>query len=190
MEKLTIINYLIEHFNYKSYLEIGVQHKATFNRVICEKKVGIDPNPVFKADKVMTSDQFFEQNEDRFDIIFIDGLHEFKQALNDIFHSIKVLTLDGTIVIHDCNPVSELMQKVPRNTKQWTGDVWKAFVYYRRNPFLKMFTVDCDFGVGIIRIGEQKILNVPEKELTYNNLRKNRKIWLNLISPDKWKDLL
>ena len=192
MEKLTIINYLIERFNYESYLEIGVQHKATFDRVKCKKKIGIDPNPVFRADYVMTSNEFFEQNKEHFDIVFIDGFHEFKQARLDIFHSVQVLNLNGTIVVHDCNPTSEQMQRVPRKAKQWTGDTWKAFVYFRKNPFLYMFTVDTDYGVGIIRIrkGNKLLVEVPEKELTYDNLEKNRKEWLNLVSVNEWKELL
>ena len=73
MAKIDIINNLIKHFGYKSYLEIGVQHKVTFNKVLCEIKVGIDPDRTMRANFVMTSDQFFAQNKDMFDIILIDG---------------------------------------------------------------------------------------------------------------------
>ena len=60
MAKIDIINALIKHFKYKSYLEIGVQHKATFNKVICETKIGIDPEHTFNATYKMTSNDFFE----------------------------------------------------------------------------------------------------------------------------------
>ena len=49
----------------------------------------------------MTSDKFFKDNE-KFDIIFIDGLHTFEQTIKDIDNSIKFLRDKGVILIHDC----------------------------------------------------------------------------------------
>ena len=40
-----IINHLIETYNYNSYLEIGVQRGKNLRKVICDKKVGVDPYP-------------------------------------------------------------------------------------------------------------------------------------------------
>lgn len=36
-----------------------------------------------------------------FDIVFVDGLHEWKQALRDVEHALAVLKPNGTIVVHD-----------------------------------------------------------------------------------------
>ena len=41
-----------------------------------------------------TSDEFFESNKKNFDIIFIDGLHEYDQVKRDIKNSIKFLNKD------------------------------------------------------------------------------------------------
>jgi len=191
MAKTDIINNLIRHFGYKSYLEIGVQHKVTFNKVLCEKRIGVDPDRTMNATYVMTSDQFFEQNKETFDLIFIDGLHEAAQTHRDISNALAALNLNGTIVVHDCNPTHKNMQKVPRMVKEWTGDVWKAWMYFRStiNYFkLNMFVIDIDYGVGIIRRGKQILIDEPE--LTYEELEKHRKVWLNLVRPDEYMEYL
>lgn len=190
MAKVNIINQLIEHFNYTSYLEIGIQHKATFDKVKCKRKIGIDPNKSFKADYVMTSDEFFSQNKEQFDIIFVDGLHEKEQGKKDIFNALQRIPENGTIVVHDCNPANKTLQDVPRHSAEWCGDIWKAWMYYRQNPFLNMFVIDNDYGIGIIRFGQQKTIQLSTDDLTYENLKTNRKEWLNLVGVDEWRELL
>ena len=37
----------------------------------------------------MTSDEFFKQNEDTYDVIFIDGLHTSDAVYRDINNSLK-----------------------------------------------------------------------------------------------------
>jgi len=156
----------------------------------------------------MTSDDFFKINKQKFDIIFIDGMHEFHFVYRDIINSLDILNENGVIVLHDCNPENEVIQMVPETkdgiwTNQewvdfaenwrklsvdgnWSGDCWKAIVKFRslHNNF-KTFVIDTDFGVGIItkstKSVEPLILN---EELTYKNLEKNRKEWLNLFSID------
>ena len=75
-----------------------------------------------------TSDEFFKQNKNNFDCIFIDGLHTYKQVKNDILNSIKFLNEDGVILVHDCLPANFYQQAVPRCKMLWTGDVWKSIV--------------------------------------------------------------
>ena len=52
----------------------------------------------------MTSDEFFSQNKETFDLIFIDGLHIHEQVLKDIDNSLNVLNENGVILLHDCLP--------------------------------------------------------------------------------------
>jgi hypothetical protein len=85
------------------------------------------------------------------------------------------------IVVHDCNPTTEAMQIVPRQSGLWTSDVWKAWVKLRATmPDLKMYVIDTNFGCGIIRKGKQETINIPG-ELTYQILYENRKEFLNLV---------
>ena len=46
----------------------------------------------------MTSDEFFKNNKDQFDLIFIDGLHHYNQVKKDIINSVEVLK-DGGIIL-------------------------------------------------------------------------------------------
>ena len=79
------------------------------------------------------------------------------------------------------NPKRNVMVKEKKDTA-WNGDCWKAWVKLRSRGDLNMFVVDTDFGCGVISFGEQEILDVQKENLTYFNLQKNRKEWLNLIS--------
>ena len=84
-----IINKIIIKRNYTSYLEIGCFKDETFNQINIKKKIGVDP--VSGGNLRMTSDQFFIENKEKFDLIFIDGLHVYEQVTKDIFNTIKVL---------------------------------------------------------------------------------------------------
>lgn len=158
-----LINYLIGLYGYKSYLEIGVNDGVNFERVGCAYKVGVDPSDNY--DKItfnITSDEFFAQNKDTFDIIFIDGLHLSEQVIKDIQNSLEVLNPLGTIIMHDCLPFAEGAQFRERTQNHWNGDVWKAFAHYRKNPDLIMFTLVTDQGLGFIKKGMQDVYDVPE----------------------------
>ena len=52
----------------------------------------------------MTSDDFFRINKNKFDVIFIDGLHEYQQAVNDIENSLGCLNENRVILLDDCLP--------------------------------------------------------------------------------------
>jgi len=190
MKRWDLINYLIEKFNYKTYLEIGVDSGTCFSNVIVIDKVSVDPaieyswaQPTFK----MTSDEFFANNNLKFDIIFIDGLHHSEQVDKDIQNSINCLTENGCVLIHDANPYSEIAQRVPRESRYWTGDVWKSIVKYRAsNSSLGCVVLDLrptEEGTAIIKntIQSNFTLEMPEV-LTYKWLETKRIEALGLIS--------
>lgn len=216
--RIDIINYLINKYNYKTYLEIGVQNGISFRAIELpiEKKVGVDPDLLSKATIHLTSDEFFKENRKTFDIIFIDGLHETDQVDKDIRNALNSLNKEGIIVLHDCNPIKEEHQVVPRISKHWNGDVWKSLVKARYIKFkditdtnswekselfidsVKIRTVDIDEGIGLISamdfntidsnvINAELMISSQDLELTYENLEKNRKHWLNLISVEEFK---
>lgn len=189
MKRTDIINHLIRKFNYQTYLEIGVQNLDTnFNHIDCDYKMGVDPDPKANAYYTMTSDDFFNQNEETFDIVFIDGLHTASQVYRDVSNSLKILNNGGVIICHDCNPQKFEEQTEIRNTKRWNGNVWESIVKLRsESDNLEIFVVDTDEGCGIIRRGNQILLDIKGKDITYENLEKYRKEWLNLISVDEFK---
>lgn len=193
MTRTELINSLIEKNNYKTYLEIGVNTPAqpgyNWVGVKIPIKHGVDPN--VKTTYQMESDYFFKNHiEQKYDIIFIDGLHIFEQVYRDIINSLGYLEEGGTIVVHDCNPVTEITQRRVRASDAWHGDVWKAIVKLRtENKELEICTVDTDEGCGIIRKGSQKLLTIPAdtNQYEYEFLDENRKEALNLINVEEFK---
>tara|TARA_R110002110_G_scaffold138452_3_gene324335 strand:- start:4418 stop:5014 length:597 start_codon:yes stop_codon:yes gene_type:complete len=196
MRRTDIINYLIKRHNYKSYLEIGVNTPAqpgyNWVGVEVENKHGVDPNvdTTFKV----PSDEFFEKHvNQKYDIIFVDGLHIYEQAYRDIINSLSNLNEGGTIVVHDCNPIEEITQRRERASDAWHGDVWKAILQLRMEESeLSIFTINADEGCGIIRRGSQEVLKVSDgvDPYQYKFLEENRKDVLNLVDPcDVQKEL-
>ena len=181
MTRTDIIQLLIDKIKAKSYLEIGVSGGENFQTIRCENKVGVDPELTSPATIFLTSDQFFKQNKDTFDVIFVDGLHHADQVLRDIIHSLKILNEGGYIVCHDMNPEKEEHQIIPFTGGTWNGNCWEAFVQLRQERSdLKMCVVNTDHGCGIIQKGKQELLEI-NKKVNYKNFNKNRKQWLNLI---------
>lgn len=184
IRRSAILNTLADKYAYQSYLEIGQgRREQNLDWIQCRVRVGVDPAPEVNAAFQMTSDEFFTINNDRFDLIFIDGLHHANQVGRDILSALAILNENGTIVVHDCNPTTEQMQLVPRKKgTAWTGDVWKTWVRLRATrPDLTMLVVDTDFGCGVIRRGRQGPIKIAG-ELTYDRLEQNRVQWLNLMS--------
>jgi SAM-dependent methyltransferase len=140
-----LINALIEKYNLKSYLEIGINNPANnFNKINSRIKCSVDPDKEAKAMFDCTSDEFFDVNHTIFDLIFIDGLHHADQVQRDFENSLRCLTDNGYILIHDVLPENEEGTLVPRQTKQWWGDVYKWAMKigaYDRIDF-KTFNID------------------------------------------------
>ena len=135
MLRYEIIQTLIDHHGYKSFLEIGIHVGNTWKRIKCDRKVGVDNDVLFMDEGILelTSDMYFKcleyankngcsfigstvmdlplvpftVNPLTFDIVFIDGLHTAEQVHRDFTNAVKVLNPGGCIVFHDCNPPTE-----------------------------------------------------------------------------------
>ena len=182
-----IIQDIIDLKNYKSYLEIGCDNDQNFNKIKIYKKFGVDP--ISGGNIRKTSDDFFFQNKDSFDCIFIDGLHEYDQVKKDIINSLKYLNDGGVIFVHDCLPRSYFEQAVPRSQHVWTGDVWKSIVEFRTYDNLDICVGKLDMGLGIIlkRKNSNKLsISIKDyKNLKYKEFFENYETYLNLISYNK-----
>ena len=189
-----LIQRLINKINAQSYLEIGLGEGDVFRSIKCPTKYGVDPQYgnfeyekgtrcEIKPTHQMSSDEFFAQNKKTFDVIFIDGMHEAGYAERDTNNAISCLNDGGYIVCHDINPLTKESQITPRIQTYWHGDVWKGWVNPRQtNPNISMCVIPEDCGLGIIQKGSQKLLDIKDLDITYENLDKYREKWLNLIS--------
>ena len=174
MTRWEIINRIIGDRGYRSFLEIGTQYGATFTRVDVPVKVSVDPDPRTAATYVMTSDEYFREHKDKFDLVFVDGLHECGQAYRDVMNALEILNKGGVIVMHDCHPTDRQMQEPYCGQYFWTGDVWKAFVMLRGTLAHEMYVIDQDFGCGIIDTAKRrkkKTEGLPKdmKAMTYED---------------------
>lgn len=195
-----VINSVAKEIDAKKYLEIGIGSGESIGQVEVPVKVGIDPNALSVGGLSvlfrMTSDQFFEENRGIFDITFVDGLHHADQAYRDIENACKI---SRVVVVHDANPSTEEMQRVPQGQGEWTGDVWKAIARVRSEGRHAVRTVDADYGVAVvvpnpretewcgIATDDGKLMSLPRE--TYADLVTHRKDLLGLVSFDgclKW----
>ena len=178
-----LIQHIIDKYNFKNYLEIGCDKNQSFSKIKIDNKIGVDP--IEGGTIRSTSDQFFDQNKNNFDIIFIDGLHHYSQVLKDINNSLKILNRNGFILVHDCLPRSLAQQAVPRYRASWNGDVWKAIVELRTKSNLNIFTSQIDFGVAIIQISENKKLLKLDinnfSKLKFKDYYNNHKEFMNIF---------
>ena len=183
-----LIKYLIEKNGYKDYLEIGCDQNQLFSKVEIDNKIGVDPCSGGNVRK--TSDAFFSNNTDKFDIIFIDGLHTYGQVKKDIINSVKCLKENGIILVHDCMPDSLAKQAVPRFKMKWNGDVWKAIVDLRQNEELDIYTCEMDEGIGVIKKrknSEILKLNKSINKLKFEDYYDNYHNYLRVIDINEFK---
>ena len=190
--RFQIVQSIIEKKNYQKYLEIGCFDDELFNHVNCKKKVGVDP--VSGGTIRETSDKFFEKNSENFDCIFIDGLHEYNQVKKDINNSLKFLSDNGIILLHDCMPDSYYAQAIPRCQWNWNGDVWKAIVECRNSKEIDVYTCYADHGIGVIlKRPNRNLLNYPKNDysrLKFDEYFHNYKKLMNIIEYEELMKLI
>ena len=182
-----IIQKIINKQAYKNYLEIGCDNDENFSKVYIDNKVGVDP---LKGGTLrMTSDEFFKNNKNYFDIIFLDGLHTYEQTIKDIKISLNFLNKKGVIIIHDCLPKKIWNQIVPRMYGHWNGDVWKAIVHSRTFDYADTYTLKADHGLGIIfKRQNKKHLKIKEenfKNLKFSDYYNKHEEFMNTINIDQ-----
>lgn len=218
MTRTDLLNHLAEKHKLTSYLEIGVQDPAqNFDKIICNDKISVDPDPNAHATFCMTSDDFFSINsptdkidvttinhfystggqreyltiDRRRDLIFIDGLHTAEQVKKDFENALRFLSPNGFIVLHDCNPQKEEHTIVPRPkaTGHWNGDVYR-FAILLTSKYVtndRAVTVDIDNGMVVFSAVQPYYGADLSVNIEWSDFDANRKELLNLIS---WEDFI
>lgn len=136
-----------------TYLEIGVQHGLTMENIRLPFKWGVEPNPLFELDSLPpgmrlfhgTSDDFFRTLTHNvvFDVVFLDGLHEWQQTYRDLVNTLKHSHLNTVILIddvvpndqHSALPIEQEALEARRDaglpSLEWHGDVYKVMLAIR-----------------------------------------------------------
>ncbi|MGQ7794681.1 class I SAM-dependent methyltransferase [Faunimonas sp. B44] len=206
VDRTSVIQRLINAYNYNSYLEIGVARGENFLQIKAPIKIGVDPNFRIPGISHCEVEQFFAMESDEFfanppqvllehgvDVAFVDGLHTSGQALRDIENCLRYLNVGGTVVVHDCLPATpseaaptfDLARSIPGFDGNWTGDVFRAIAELRASRSdLWIAVLDVDHGVGIIRSGTPedrvRLTKTEASQLSYERLSAERTTILNL----------
>ena len=108
--------------SFTRYLEIGIQSGNTLEAVLMPVRVGVDPNPLMNLSILpqgvrvlpVTSDEFFDSYAGpNFDLVFLDGLHEWFQTYRDILNSLNFLSDGGVILVDDVVPSDAISAVTP-----------------------------------------------------------------------------
>jgi hypothetical protein len=130
-----VIEAIVNATRPKRYLEVGVWDGKHLLTVDAPDRTGIDI--LERPAGLDGGARYFEGNShdvltalsgEKFDMIFVDGLHHYKHCIKDILLSVDVLAPGGVIVVHDVFPLDspDEVSAVPRVSGEWTGDVWKV----------------------------------------------------------------
>lgn len=207
IQRYDIINICInKRFpNNCKYLEIGVRNpEDCFDKIRATEKTSVDScvdRGAKKPDYEMTSDAFFEAlfsgktklpADYKWDVIFIDGLHLAYQVFADLQNSLKCISQNGLIFLHDCSPENWTEahsdhEFALNNPYSWNGTTWKALYYARTVLPYKIVTVNQDYGVGIVDISQPATpIEHTNKFFDYGIMKSNRKHFLGLISVEEF----
>jgi hypothetical protein len=156
MQRHEFLRRLHRQIKPKTYLEIGVNTGASL-RLSRSRTIGIDPqfkvvHPL-RCNLVLakaTSDDFFARPEalahfrgKPTDLAFIDGMHLFEFALRDFINVERETSWTSVVVFDDMLPRDVHEAARDRETKAWTGDVYKVIPTLREyRPDLVLIPVD------------------------------------------------
>jgi hypothetical protein len=184
------------------YLQLAVENGELYNLVNAGKKYCVDPQPQYPYNTlvthIMSNDDFFQQNSQIFDVIFIDSFHFSEQVWKDVRNSLKCIQPHGYIILDDIIPESYVEQTRPPQGAIWTGDIWKTWLILRENKiFEDVFSIQSTKfrGLGIIEINnkQQEMFNtlnseIPSyvNELDWNNMYTNYQECWNIIHENQW----
>jgi hypothetical protein len=157
-----LVRWLVDLTNCQDYLEIGVENgDCVYNvRDYVKRCVAVDVVDKMTDKKDieffhMKSDEFFEKNIDTFDIIFIDGDHDYEQVRKDFENAIKILNELGIIIMHDTDPIHfGLIHPA------YCNDAYKIVEYIENeHPELNIITLPIhEAGLSIImKKGERRV---------------------------------
>lgn len=149
----------------RQYAEIGVEYGNSLVRAKCPS-LGIDPAPQLTVELEprhqlcqTTSDDFFWITDHPgrvrdLDLAYVDGMHQIEFALRDFMYMERLANRTSVIVIDDIYPAHPLQGERIRQSRYWTGDVWKIINILRSvRPDLVLMPMNTSPTGSLIVIG-------------------------------------
>jgi predicted O-methyltransferase YrrM len=113
-----IIAAVVESLKAESYLELGVHQMGTFKLIqpLVPYAVAVDIDETYASGYQnfykSTTDEWFAQNKQTFDVIFIDACHDIDFVKRDFANSLKILNKRGVIFLHDTDPAEPIFASI------------------------------------------------------------------------------
>lgn len=88
---------------------------------------------------------------DRFDVVFVDPYHDRSTTLIDLEQGLELLSRNGVLVVHDCEPIRKKMAGAQFVPGEWVGQTYLGFLdFVAAHDELDFCVVDTHWGVGIV----------------------------------------
>jgi hypothetical protein len=197
-----------------TYLEVGVFQGETLEKVNVPCKVAVDPKFMFDYKSLasptlhfhqVTSDVFFETQAtkfQKFDLIYLDGLHTFEQTFRDFQNSLNFSHEKSIWLIDDTCPTSWLASLrnhlfvkmiyalINAKTRSWMGDVYKT-IFEIHSQYMEMnyatFSGHGQTAVWFEKRNDADIINLIEKpvnSICYLDFTKHKEAYMKISSAE------
>jgi len=144
--------------NNKRYLELGIAKAKCFNVIaryfnestavdISEKALGYIDVDCFK--RCCKTSEFFNDNKEKFDLIFVDADHHYCSVERDFLDSLNCLSEDGVIIMHDTYAPNEFYA-------DHCEDAWKIQDYLINRKDLQFINLPVFYGLTIVKRHNKK----------------------------------
>jgi hypothetical protein len=162
---------LHRHLRPAFYTEIGVEYGASLKLAACPA-LGIDPAPQLSevlpshhSVSLTTSDDFFRLADTSamksIDLCYIDGMHQIEFALKDFMNMERFCHAGSVVIVDDIYPAHPLQGERIRQSRYWTGDIWKIIpILERYRPDLIVLPVDTEPTGSLMVLGLDPTNNV------------------------------
>lgn len=138
MQKTTKIVHCVDCLAYKDAPHVRQTYDKINNKVLKLKEFFPDKNIVFFNN---TTDEFFENNKQKYDCIFIDADHSYEGVMKDYKNSLNFINSGGYLIFHDIN-----------NTDTGVNKCWNEIKDNHEivGTFSHPYSTAC--GIGILKI--------------------------------------
>jgi len=147
------------------YAEVGVAYGTSLIMAQCPS-LGIDPAPELTVELTdrhrlcrTTSDDFFFLTDEPssvvdLDLAYVDGMHQIEFAMRDFMYMERLSHPGTVIVIDDIYPAHPLQGERIRQSRYWTGDIWKIINLLRSaRPDLVLLPMNTSPTGSLIVVG-------------------------------------